>query len=828
MSIRVTSSKSLPSSKQPPQNGQKQSDSVSESPKLDEVRFGNTSQDKDKALRDLAADYGIELQSFHPDFPEPTPETLKGLLIEMGVAPNDLETTQGIERAQERFANTQWTQGLEPVLVKRQEDLLKSGLSVEVSLPETVGTEPIQWQLLAEDGHVTTGQLNLKNMNPHDSRVIEGKTYHRYLLSLEDLDKNDLKQGYYDLALQDPYTGKALTVSRLIITPSQTYLPENMGKVWGPTVQLYSLTSDPSKEPGYQGIGDFTTLKNFASWIRSCGGAYVGLNPLSTPNLVYPNVASPYSPTSRLFLNPLYVDVTAVPGYDKWKKTPEAEILLANPEYQKHLKLAVNSKWVQYDAVASIKLKTLEALFDFFTMTMKKTPQYSDFEKYCEKSGELLEQFAVFQTLQAQHRGKPWFHWPQKFQSPQNSTIAEVSAHPESNERKTFYQFLQWISELQLGQVNAQGAPSRLPLGLYLDLPVGAERGGFDTWRHQDLLAMNVSIGAPPDQLGPAGQNWGLPPFNPHKLRQVAYQPFIELIRASMRHAGILRIDHTLGLNRLFWILPNPKNPRDSRHGLYVKNKVEELLGIIALESHRNQCIVIGEDLGTVPEGLPEILKKWRLLSYKVGRWEKNYQQSGQPVKQPQEYQEDALATFSLHDSSTLAGMVTQWFWKTMAEQYNVHSPEMDRAKQDEADTLKKIIEVLQAKKMLNPGITLDSMRQSFSKHILNQNGMVASQPYTQFMLALQEYMGQVKSKLLAIQLEDILGMVKQVNIPGTSEAKHKVYKPKKGKARPYEIVKYPNWRQKMPLTVEQMMKDERFIQAFHAIERGRAQREAN
>jgi 4-alpha-glucanotransferase len=687
-------------------------------------------------------------------------------------------------------------------------------------MPQEWQTRALTWLITPEAQSAQSHPCHWQESDAAHTRHIHGTEYVRRTSVLSSDAVSQLPLGYHQLALQDGTNGAILAQTRLIVTPSTTYVPENLPPVWGTAIQLYTLKEDPHAHPHYEGMGDFTTLNRFNQWIKSQGGSFVGLNPLTTLNLVYPDTASPYSPISRLFLNPLYLDTHQVPGYADWAKTSEGQAFLSAPETQQHLSQARSANAVQYNAVGYVKLNTLRHLFDYFKANLSQSEHARSFEAYKTHHGALLTQLAIFQALQQQFQGQAWFHWPEEYRTPDSPAIERFAQQPENQTQIEFYQYLQWLTDTQLAALNTD-PDARLALGLYMDLPVGADRGGFDTWRYQELYALDVSVGAPPDQLGPMGQNWGLPPFHPQKLRQAAYEPFIELLRTSMRHAGILRVDHALGLNRLYWITPNPENPRDSRHGLYVKNNLQEYLGIIALESHRNQCMVIGEDLGTVPPGVPEALAEWRLFSYRVGRWQKDSQQEGNPITPPETYPPYALGTFSLHDSSTLAGMITQWYWNLMANTFQTWSEDMQVAMNDEEDTLRKLIQVLQQEQLLSGEISLESLRQSFTPEVVEQNGTSAPEQFTAFSRALNQFMARIRCKLFIVQLEDILGMVKQVNIPGSSEAEQPIYEaPEEG--RPYPVLRYPNWRQKMPLTLDALMQDARFQQAFAALNEGR------
>jgi 4-alpha-glucanotransferase len=336
---------------------------------------------------------------------------------------------------------------------------------------------------------------------------------------------------------------------------------------------------------------------------------------------VVPQEASPYYPGSRRYRNPLYLRVEEVPG------AREARLDLEPLARAGHRLNQVRE--VDRDAVFRLKMAALERLWARF-------PGDPDFDRYRATEGPSLAEFATFCALAERH-GRGFRDWPEAYRRPDAPAVAEFVA--EAAGRVGFHAWLQWLVDRELARAGTA-------LRLMHDLPVGMDPSGADAWAWQDVLALDAAVGAPPDRFAPEGQDWGVPPFVPHRLRALAYEPFVQTIRAALRHAGGLRIDHVMGLFRLFWI---PRGARP-RHGAYVRYPADDLLAIVALESHRARALVVGEDLGTVEPGVREQLAAHGLLSTRLLWFE-----SSPPSRWPAA----ALAAVTTHDLPTLAGLWT-------------------------------------------------------------------------------------------------------------------------------------------------------------------------
>jgi 4-alpha-glucanotransferase len=431
----------------------------------------------------------------------------------------------------------------------------------------------------------------------------------------------DLPLGYHRARARD---GRE---SLLVVAPSACHLPDDL-KTWGFAAQLYAARSRAS-----WGLGDLADLARLGRWARGLGAGVVMVNPLSAPTPVPLIEPSPYYPSSRRFRNPLYLRVEDVPGF---AALGPAGAALANAG-----RALNHDRRIDRDAVFRLKMEALRALYAAFAGD-------ADFDRHWHEQGFALTDFATYCALAEVH-GKDWRRWPAGVRRPDG---ADVRAFRDAHlPRVRFHAWLQWLVDRQLA-----AAARELPI--VNDLPIGIDVAGADAWCWQDLMADGVSVGAPPDEFSASGQDWGLTPFVPHKLRAAGYRPFIETIRAQLAHAGGLRIDHVMGLFRLFWI------PRatglGAKGGAYVRSRADELLAIVALESVRARAFIVGEDLGTVEDGVRETLAAKKMLSYRL-----LYFEPGAPATFP----ELALSSVTTHDLATLAGL---WSGGDVADQRRI------------------------------------------------------------------------------------------------------------------------------------------------------------
>ncbi|HEV3155241.1 MAG TPA: 4-alpha-glucanotransferase [Candidatus Baltobacteraceae bacterium] len=407
---------------------------------------------------------------------------------------------------------------------------------------------------------------------------------------------------------------------------SAAFIPPRADNVWGYSLQLYSLRSSRN-----WGIGDFGDLARFVQTARECGADLVGINPLHQLYLTNPTSASPYSPLSRLQLNALYIDVDTA-----WRKLLGREA----PVSSAALQAVRDTEFVDYAAVADLKVPALRALYGEWNASQHGGS--AEFERFRTAAGTTLRETAIYEALNAYFKERNadaygWMQWPAEFANPNSSAVARFAGGHAHEVR--FYEFLQWVADEQLAA--ASHAAQGMAIGLYRDLAVGVDANGADVWRDRAAYSLALSVGAPPDALNTQGQNWGLPPLNPHVLRERRYAPFVSVLRANMRHAGALRIDHVMGLQRLY-LIPHGAPASD---GAYVQYPLEALVGLLAAESRANHCLIVGEDLGTVPPGFRERMAQARVLSCRLLYFE-----------DPRGFPQDAVASTGTHDLPPLLG----------------------------------------------------------------------------------------------------------------------------------------------------------------------------
>lgn len=470
------------------------------------------------------------------------------------------------------------------------------GVPTSVDHPPAVARELVRLLLPGGDRTLTAGA----------DLIFEDGTQR----TLDGVLPDDLPYGYHQLFP----SGGGETL--LIVSPGRCFLPDDF-LTWGFAAQVYAARSRES-----WGIGDLADLARLGRWTRRLGGGVVMVNPFCAATPVLPIEPSPYYPSSRRFDNPLYLRIEEVPGWDRLDARRRERLA--------HAGHALNARrLIDRDAVFQLKMEALEAIFERFEGD-------TGFDWYRSGQGQALTDFATYCTL-AEHHGKDWRRWPSEVRRADGAGTAAFRI--ANRQRVSFHAWLQW-------QIDTQREQAAQTIAIMNDLPIGLDLAGADAWCWQDLLASDVSVGAPPDEFNASGQDWGLTPFIPHRLRAARYQPFIETIRAMMRNAGGLRIDHVMGLFRLFWI------PRalGTKAGAYVRNRADELLAIVALESQRARAVVVGEDLGTVEPGVRERLAEHRMLSYRLLYFE--------PVH-PAKFPELALSSVTTHDLPTIAGLWT-------------------------------------------------------------------------------------------------------------------------------------------------------------------------
>lgn len=640
---------------------------------------------------------------------------------------------------------------LDSVLVVSDGEAIEVPLYLGVSARES----EFNWRLETEQGDIFEGYLQSQIVR--DERAEGGPL----VFALP----SDLPWGYHTLLItrkrrKTPYS------MTLIITPKACYKQpelEKGKKLWGPSIQLYTLRTQHN-----WGMGDFGDLKQLVADIASRGGDFVGLNPIHSLFPANSEGASPYSPSSRRWLNILYIDVSSVPEF---ALSAQAQQQVGSQEFQQRLQKVRETHWVNYSEVANLKMSVLPLLFaEFKTRHLdKQTDRAQAFLNFVEQGGESLLHQAAFDALHVDLHSQDdtvwgWPVFPEKYRHFDNVAVQKYIE--EHQDQVHLYMYLQWIADTQISEVQSLADEKGMTVGLYRDLAVGVSDAGAETWADKGNLVQDACIGAPPDVLGPLGQNWGLPPLNPQVLQATAYDAYIKLLRANMKHCGALRIDHVLGLLRLWWI---PKG-ENATQGAYVYYPVKDMLAILALESHRHHCSVIGEDLGTVPDEIVELLRDAGVHSYKVFFFETSKDDGG--FISPKHYAEQSMAALCTHDMPTLRG-----FWHCddlkMGREIGLY-PDEEQLEGLFADRLKckqGILDSVAWHGYLPEGVGRDAQLVPMDSYLSE---------------ALQLHVAAGSSALLSVQLEDWLEMDKPVNIPGT-------------------VNEYPNWRRKLSMNLDEL-----------------------
>ncbi len=596
------------------------------------------------------------------------------------------DTTADARISLERFSELRDHRALPQSLVRREGETVK----LAMSLPAGFSPRSEWLTLVLEDGSQTHLRAGAADAVVAARTAADGRPTQSWLVPLPELPLGRHRI-WRDNAPEQP--------CHLTIAPRTCYLPQSLRdgiRRFGVSAQLYTLRTETD-----QGIGDFSTLRNLGLATRKAGGSMVGLNPMHTLFARQRERASPYQPSDRRFLDPIYLDLPEAGG-------PEARALSALPA-------------VGYRAVWARKSAVLEQQF----REMAEALPDREFQAFVAEGGVALHRFGVFEAISELFPDKSWQDWPLALRHPGTDTVAELTrTHAD---RISYHQYLQYLCDRQLARAAVPAGEGGLEFGFVRDLAVGCAPDGGEAWTMADLVAQGISIGAPPDPFSAEGQVWGLPPPVPHLMDRGGYSDFATLLQTNMRHAAGLRIDHALGLSRLYWV---PDGARGA-DGTYVRYPFDDLLGQIALESHRAKALVIGEDLGTVPDGLREVLTAHDILSYRVLLLERE----GRGFKAATTYPSRAVACVSTHDLPTFAG------WREgadIAERVAL----LQRLPEDaQADMAERITEMDELTKVVGDG------------------GITAQA---------HEFIAGTACDLVYVQADDLAGETQAVNLPGT------------------------------------------------------------
>jgi len=704
-------------------------------------------------LTQLALNHGIE--PFYWDINGKkhvaTEEAKIRILGCMGVAAS---TEAEIDQSLADYHRSRIDAALSPVLISSE-----SSPTVEIAFdcPADRLSTPVEWEIIDQgrNGSFTPGDC--RKADGHDSS-------HGYEKRVAVLPA-DLALGYHSIEFQ---FGGQHRRSMLLKSPNECFYPDSSRKLFGLALQLYSLRSDRNL-----GIGDLKDISDAQHDLIESGCSFVGLNPL---HAVFENSGdnfSPYSPSSRFAWNALIIAHEEVPEF---QNSDAARALFSNPRFAAELKRARSASLVDYLAVWKLKLEIFEQLFLTFQEELTHgTERANAFRNFCDSSPPAVREYAVYAALREQllaenpaHWG--WPAWPEKFRDPRGEAVRIFQEDRAG--RIEFYLYLQFLADSQVRAVEAGLRRGGMEIGLYLDLALGANIGGAETWWRQDLYAFNASAGAPPDNLGPLGQNWGLPPALPAAMLRSGLSPFREAISVSTSVASAVRIDHVMSMFRLFWI----PNGSTAANGAYVRYPFQELLAVLAIESQKNRCLVIGEDLGTVPDEVRDGMKKSRVLSYKV----LFFSQNAERFLNPDEYAAQALVVTGTHDIPPLQG-----YWLGNDIEFR---NKLGLFQGEEFYTLLKTMRE-QDKSWLFEALN------RFLK--LEPGAKVPEKLSREQLIQFHEFLASTPCWLQAIQIEDLLQQVDQANVPGT-------------------VDEHPNWRRKIKKPISEIL-NSRFSQALLA-----------
>lgn len=541
---------------------------------------------------------------------------------------------------------------------------------------------------------------------------------------------------------------------RLVIVspPVAPQLLESAGRerVWGIMATAYGFRSARNA-----GLGDYEDLAVAAEALAGSGAAFLGVNPLHDRGVAEQG-ASPYSPSSRTMLETRHIAVDCIPEI---AASPQAQTLLAAAA--ERLASARAANLVDYAVAAKITLQALRAIYDVFVASSGARRQ--EFENWRAARHPDTTRQSVYEALSVRH-GADWRRWPQSFQSPTSSkTKAFVDA---SADEIGFHEWRQWIAGGQLAAAQARARAAGMGLGLYLDIAVGVRPGGAEIWANRKAFAVGASLGAPPDLLNSEGQRWDLAPFSPIGLRAECYRPFRQMLRTTMAHAGVVRIDHVIGFARSFWA------PENGAPGGYVQFPLDVLLALTRLEAARAGCVVVGEDLGTVPDGLRDALDGSGLFGCAIMPFERH----GDGFEAPWDYRERTLASFGTHDLPPLDGW---WEGIDLHTRRRLGHLDDDGLAASQAERVRArvaLCHLLQSTWLLPKGRTPETPPAVLDAPLRD---------------AIHTLLSRSASGLVAVSLDDIFGVTAQQNVPGT-------------------VAEEPNWRRKAPLTVEEMVQNSR------------------
>jgi 4-alpha-glucanotransferase len=678
----------------------------------------------------------------------------QAILRALGVA---ADSAADLEQALAGLARLEWERLLPPAVVSTETGPVEVPLHVPA---ERLGARA-RFVVRREDGDTSEFELNLWELPQAASAEMDGRTWVRLRATLP----APLPLGYHEVSVQ---VGGSQASTRCIVTPERAYMNPHLGRggrAAGIAVSLYGVRSERN-----WGCGDFRDLRSVIEWVaEELGASFVALNPLHAIHNRRPFNTSPYLPNCIFYQNFLYLDVEGMEDFAQCRRARE---LRESAEVTREIEDLRATPYVEYERVSALKLRFLKLGFGQFLRERRTgSARARAFQAFCEREGDLLETFAIYCALDEEmHRRNAdvwvWTDWPAAYQDPDS---AETRAFREKRWRRVmFYQYLQWQIDLQLAGAQQWARDRHLSIGLYHDLALATDRFGSDLWAHRPFYVAGCRVGSPPDDFSPKGQDWAFPPPNSARHREDGYRLFAESIRKNCRHGGALRIDHVMRLFRLFWI----PDGVEATEGAYVRECNDDFVRILALESVRNQVVVVGEDLGTVEPSIRETLARFGMLSYRLFYFEKN--ERGE-FRRSDEYPQQSLVSSTTHDLPTLAG-----FWVgadiTARRAAGIIDDAVERAQFEQRRTEKQ--------KMLDVLFQLELVRKDLPRSAEDYPELTG-----ELHNAIIGFLAMTPSQLLAINQEDLTKEANQQNLPGSTW-------------------QYPNWGRKMRFTIEQLRGD--------------------
>ena len=694
--------------------------------------------------------------------------------------------------------------------------------TIEISLPD--GVKKIKWHFYEDENpkkyyrgevelddvsNIYSGEIPVKELEvvakyregDEPQHVINGVTYRKYRFKYP----FDVKLGYHaaEFSYVDANGVEQIQRTHLISAPEKCY--DGLGiaegkKTWGVPVQLYEQVSENNI-----GIGNFSDLAQLGYILGKNGAGLIGVNPLHANRGDQPENASPYSPDSRMFFNYLYLDVTAV---EEFKQSPEIQAYYNSEEFQERVKRNRRRSYVDYTTTQELVDDILYRCYQEFKEN-KGTEDYHRFKVFCDSQDGILDMYATFRALSnhfAVENPAPldWSYWPEEYKSPNSPAVRQFVR--EHQDEIGFYKYAQYQCTKQLAEVKETCLNAGMKIGLYMDMAVGASPKGFESWYYSGLF-INGSAGATPDELSPTGQVWNVLGFNPSKLQELGYEPYRRILEANMQYAGCMRIDHVLQLNRLYF------HPADGSRGTFVYYNAQELMAIVALESHLHKTMIIGEDIGATTEEFRRQMEDYGILSYKVLPFERESNVFNS-MRRPEDYQQLSVCATSTHDTPTL---INQW----------------------------NVQDIWQKKKLgFYDDATIDRMFDQYASQRQSMNWMLehygcwqevggkksdnpreeANFVPEKYIQATAAFMARSNSAIMMMPFSDIFGVSEMGNIPGTLDvdmtvSSHKSLMEVNGNDGRY----YPNWRKKMHIPVEHIEDMEKFLEIAGILNKYRA-----